>query len=43
MNEQKDGAFFNAEKLFNSLFTANVKYHKIATYQDLTDGMNAIG
>lgn len=32
-----------AEKLFNSIFTANVKYHKVATYQDLIDGMNAIG
>ena len=32
-----------AEKLFNSISTANVKYHKVATYQDLIDGMNAIG
>ena len=31
------------EKLFNSISTANVKYHKVATYQDLIDGMNAIG
>ena len=31
-----------AEKLFNSISTANVKYHKVATYQDLIDGMNAI-
>ena len=28
-----------AEKLFNSISTANVKYHKVATYQDLIDGM----
>ena len=33
----------SAEKLFNSIFTANVKYHKVATYQDLIDGMQAIG
>ena len=32
-----------AVKLFNSISTANVKYHKVATYQDLIDGMNAIG
>lgn len=32
-----------AEKLFNEMSTANVKYHKVATYQDLIDGMNAIG
>ena len=32
-----------AEKMFNSISTANVKYHKVATYQDLIDGMNAIG
>ena len=32
-----------AEKLFNFISTANVKYHKVATYQDLIDGMNAIG
>ena len=32
-----------AEKLFNSISTANVKYHKVATYQDLIDEMNAIG
>ena len=31
-----------AEKLFNSISTANVKYHKVATYQDLIDGMNAV-
>lgn len=30
-----------AEKLFNSISTANVKYHKVATYQDLIDEMNA--
>ena len=27
--------------LFNSISTTNVKYHKVATYQDLIDGMNA--
>lgn len=32
-----------AEKLFNSISTANVKYHKVTTYQDLIDEMNAIG
>lgn len=32
-----------AEKLFNSISTANVKYHKVATYQDLVDEMNAVG
>ena len=32
-----------AEKLFNSISTAEVKYHKVATYQDLIDKMNAIG
>lgn len=32
-----------AEKLFNSISTANVKYHKVAAYQDLIEGMNAIG
>ena len=31
------------EKLFNSISTANVKYYKVATYQDMIDGMNAIG
>ena len=31
-----------AEKLFNSISTANVKYHKVATYQDLIDGMHTI-
>lgn len=31
-----------AEKLFNTISTANVKYHKVATYQDLIDEMNAI-
>ena len=30
-----------AEKLFNSISTSNVKYHKVATYQDLIDEMNA--
>lgn len=32
-----------AEKLFNSISTANVKYHKVAAYQDLIEGMNTIG
>lgn len=32
-----------AEKLFNSISTANVKYHKVTTYQDLIDEMNAVG
>ena len=32
-----------AEKLFNSISTANVKYYKVATYQDLIDEVNAIG
>ena len=31
-----------AEKLFNSISTAKVKYHKVATYKDLVDGMNSI-
>lgn len=31
-----------AEKLFNSLSTANVRYHKVASYQDLIDSMNAL-
>ena len=31
-----------AEKLFNSISTSNVKYHKVATYQDLIDKMSAI-
>jgi type III site-specific deoxyribonuclease len=31
-----------AEKLFNSISTANVKYHKVASYQDLLDEMNAV-
>lgn len=31
-----------AEKLFNSISTANVKYHKAASYQDLLDEMNAV-
>ncbi|MDZ3929534.1 MULTISPECIES: hypothetical protein [Parabacteroides] len=31
-----------AEKLFNSISTADLKYPKVATYQDLMDGMNAI-
>ena len=30
-----------AQKLFNSISTANVKYHKVTTYQDLIDAMNA--
>ena len=32
-----------AEKLFNSISTTHVKYHKVATYQYLIDGMNAVG
>ena len=31
-----------AEKMFNSIYTTNAKYHKVATYQDLIEGMNAI-
>ncbi|WP_455670883.1 type III restriction-modification system endonuclease [Phocaeicola faecalis] len=31
-----------AEKLFNTISTANVKYHKVTTYQDLIDEMNAV-
>ena len=31
-----------AEKLFNTISTANVKYHKVATYQDLIDKINAV-
>ena len=31
-----------AEKLFNSISTSNVKYHKVTTYQDLIDEMNAV-
>ena len=31
-----------AEKLFNTISTANVKYHKVATYHDLIDKMNAV-
>lgn len=32
-----------AEKLFNSFSTANVRYHKVTSYQDLLDAMNAVG
>ena len=32
-----------AEKLFNSLSTSNIRYHKVTSYQDLLDEMNAIG
>ena len=32
-----------AEKLFNSISTAKVKYHKVASYQDLMDAMQAVG
>lgn len=32
-----------AEKLFNSISTHNIRYHKVATYQDLIDAMNAVG
>lgn len=31
-----------AEKLFNSISTAHVKYHKVATYQDLLNAIHAI-
>ena len=31
-----------AEKLFNSISTSKVKYHKVTTYQDLIDEMNAV-
>lgn len=32
-----------AEKLFNSISSAKVKYHKVATYQNLIDEMNSVG
>ena len=32
-----------AKKLFNDISTTNVRYHQVATYQDLLDGMNAVG
>lgn len=31
-----------AEKLFNTISTANVKYHKVANYQDLIDKMSVV-
>lgn len=31
-----------AEKLFNSMSTANVRYHKVTSYSDLIDAMNSI-
>lgn len=31
-----------AEKLFNSISTADVKYHKVATYQDLLDALHSL-
>lgn len=31
-----------AEKLFNSLSTTKVKYHKVASYQNLIDEMNKL-
>ena len=31
-----------AEKLFNSISTANVRYHKVTSYQDLLDEMNSV-
>lgn len=31
-----------AQKLFNSISTANVKYHKVTKYQDLLDAMNVV-
>ncbi len=32
-----------AEKLFNSISTSNVKYHKVTSYQDLIDAMGVVG
>ena len=32
-----------AEKLFNSISTANVKYHKVASYEDLRNAIHAVG
>lgn len=32
-----------ATKLFNEISNAKVKYHQVATYQDLLDKMNAVG
>lgn len=32
-----------ATKLFNEISDANVKYHQVATYQDLLDKMSAVG
>lgn len=31
-----------AEKLFNSISTSSVRYHKVATYQDLIDKMSDV-
>lgn len=31
-----------AEKLFNSISSANVRYHKVTSYNDLVDAMNSI-
>lgn len=31
-----------AEKLFNTISTSNVKYHKVATYHDLIDKMSDV-
>lgn len=31
-----------AEKLFNSMSTVNVRYHKVTSYNDLIDAMNSI-
>lgn len=31
-----------AEKLFNSISTANIRYHKVTSYQDLLDEINAV-
>lgn len=31
-----------AEKLFNSMSSANVRYHKVTSYNDLVDAMNSI-
>lgn len=31
-----------AEKLFNSMSSANVRYHKVTSYNDLVDAMNSV-
>lgn len=42
LNAIENGKIECAEKLFNSISSANVKYHKIASYQDLIDKMHAL-